>query len=253
MIAWLTTRNTHEAAALAALDIALRPVTAVEYKSGREYTDWNMARDNSAAMADVTRCTGTLYNANQIRRDHAKGTLPILHPFLISLRALTNRARLLLAQRGQAMHSAEDAPGSFVLVAGSDGAPPLPTHTPHITTGDMDLTVAAITCGARIMKIDECGNDQHAYRFSRVTMSGLDIGPLMVALRNGELFPKRRWEQFSHAIHTLHCLRELRRHQHTDRFITVSHKTPYTKGAAFNEKAKSDVLENVERKLGITL
>ena len=259
MISWQTTRNTHEAAALAALDIPVRPVTALDHKKGIEITDWNLARDNAAALADPARHTSQLHSTGPLRRDYNGGQLrggllaAPLHPFLIGIRALHNRARLIDTQRGKSMILHEEAPGACILMPGSAPA----AAGPHIDTHDLDLAAALITVGCSLIAVRFNGSS-HIYRVTRLARSVagapcVDGGALMTALRDDQIFPQLRWQPFAHAYHTLHTLRELRRHQHTTRFITVSHKTFHTKGAAFNERASGELLQTVQRKLGIRL
>lgn len=264
MHAWQTTRNTYEAAALASLDIPLKPVSICDLKSGTEYTDWNLAGNNQAVVegnADTPERNARLFITGILRRDF-NGGKPIgelaaqpLHPYLIALRAMHNRAALIAAQKGVAMAMKEEALGSFILERGSQRTP-LP---PFITTIDLDLAVALITVGCALVSITHNGVC-HVFSLSRYSITSvvqevprLDGGMLMHDLRANQIFPARRWEPFSIAIHALHCLRELRRQQHCDRYITVRHKTYQVRGAAFKESSSSAVQAAVQTKLGIKL
>lgn len=264
---WQTTRNTYEAAALASLDIPLKPVTMRDLKSGSEYTDWNLAGSNQSVVegqADILAREARLFITGHLRRDFNGGKLigdlaaQPLHPYLIALRAMHNRHALLDAQKGIAMCSKEEAPGSFILERG----PQRPTLPPYIDTPDFDLAVALITVGCALASITHNGT-QHVYRLTRYSQAHpvassqqparLDGGLLMHDLRANKIFPARRWEPFAIAIHALHCLRELRKHQHASRYITVRHKTYQVRGAAFKESAASDVQAAVQKKLGIKI
>lgn len=262
MQAWATTRNTYEAAALAALDIPVRPVTMRDFKSGTEYTDWNLAPNNQSVVDGeiVPERNARLFVTADLRRDYNNGqiigalaTQP-LHPYLIAVRAMHNRARLIEAQRGKAMHLQQEAPGSWIL---QPGAGSVRSGIAYIDTPDQDLTLALIGIGCELLSSTHNGT-AHVYRVARYAhpvgdAPAIDGGTLMQALRANELFPARRWEPFAISIHALHCLRELRKHQHSTRFITIKHKTYQVKGAAFRESATSAVQAAVQNKLGIKL
>lgn len=261
MHAWQTTRNTYEAAALASIDIPLKPVSMRDLKTGAEYTDWNLAPNNQSVLDDDPVRTPRLFITGDLRRDFNNGK-PIgelaaqpLHPYLIALRAMHNRNALLAAQKGVAMCMKEEALGSYILERGTQRTP-LP---PVITTVDLDLAVALIGIGCAIASITFNGVD-HAYTLARYSIapalegtSRLDGGLLMHDLRANLIFPARRWEPFAIAIHALHCLRELRRQQHSDRYITVRHKTYTARGAAFKENAPGHTLAAVQHRLGIKI
>lgn len=251
MQSWQTTRNTYEAAALAALDIALRPVTMRDHKTGREFTDWNLAR---ASSVDPER-NGRAFITGVLRQSGA-GT-DLLHPYLIAMRAMHNRARLLDAHKTGGMRLAEVAPGSFLIEPG-----PAPSREGQITftSADQDLVIALIGCGHALLDVAHNGQS-HSYTLARYalppttapTMPRADCEPLITALRSNALFPARRWEHFPLQIHALHCLRELRRHQHSGTWITVRHKTFREKGAAFRADASDHTLSHVQTRLGIRL
>lgn len=271
MNAWQTTRNTYEAAALASLDIPLKPVAMRDFKSGTEYTDWNLAPNNQSIVEGATDLpvrNSQLFITGQLRRDFNNGkpigelaTQP-LHPYLIALRAMHNRNALLAAQKGVAMCMKEEAPGSYILERGSQRTP-LP---PFITTVDLDIAVALITVGCAIASITHNGVC-HSFTLARyqqpstivnngsatVNLPRLDGGLLLHDLRANTIFPARRWEPFAIAIHALHCLRELRKHQNSNCYITVRHRTYTVRGAAFQESASSAVQAAVQAKLGIKL
>lgn len=262
MQAWATTRNTHEAAALAALDIPVRAVTMHDFKTGNEYTDWNLAPNNQEVVNGtlVPDRHARFFVTADLRREHNGGQLTgslavqPLHPYLIALRAMHNRARLMEAQKGKPMHLKQEAPGSWILQPGHGS---LISGIAYIETSDQDLAIALIGIGCDLQNITHNGN-RHVYRVSRYArISGeapaVDGGVLMQALRANEIFPSRRWEPFAIAIHALHCLREMRKHQHSAKFITIKHKTYQVKGAAFREAASSAVQAAVQRKLGIKL
>lgn len=265
---WQTTRNSYEACALTQLDIMIQPVSMRDAKSGSEYTDWNLA---AASTVDPER-HGRPFATGILRRDFNGGKLKgelaatPLHPFLIGVRILHNRARLLEAQRGTAMRQIEEAPGQWLLEPGG-GQQRTAFLPPFLTTQDQDLTLALITCGHQLVKIDGSPG-AHVYTLTRYSSApSLPVSPspslpvlprtdasvLMHDLRSGALWPARRWEPFAISIHTLHCLREMRRHQHSGRWITVSHRTMTVRGAAFPESASGDLLQNVQRKLGVKI
>ena len=262
MQAWQLTRNTHEAAAFAALDVPVRPVTARDHKTGEEHTQWTLG---TASTVDPARA-GQVFRTGEIRRDFvngsAQGALAAtpLHPFLLGLRALHNRVMLLRAQRGQAVHALRVAPGSYLLHAGSDGAPPAPATLPRVITTDLDMAVALLNIGCRLLGITHNGRE-HVYTLARVANADPDLlqqgavdgGALLQAARADAIFPARRWEHFPHALHTLHCLRELRARQHSTVWLTIRHRTYRHRGAALPEHADSAQQAHVQRTLGVRL
>ena len=267
MQSWQTTRNTYEAAALASLDIPLRAVAMRDLKTGHDYTDWNLVPNNQGIVEGLTDGVplrnSRLFITGVLRRDFNNGkpigelaTQP-LHPYLIALRAMHNRNALLEAQKGNAtMCLKEEAPGSYLLERGLQRLAKLP---PFIVTADLDTAVALITIGCQLVSITHNG-DAHVYQLTRYSIAPplpdvprLDGGLLVHDLRANKLFPDRRWEPFAIAIHALHCLRELRKHQHSNRYITVRHRTYTVRGAAFQESAPSEVHARVQKTLGIKL
>jgi len=258
MIAWQTTRNTYEAAALASLDIALRAVKMTHYKSGAEYTDWNLARTSSVDPARQ----GRAFITGVLRRDFNNGTLQgelatqPLHPYLIALRTMHNRSRLLDAQKGKSMRLVEAAPGSYLLEHGTSSMPTEAT----LTTADQDLALALIGVGHALLTLTHNGT-AHVYTLARYALAPeltphaprADAQVNMTALRSNALFPARRWEPFAIAIHALHCLRELRKHQQSAGWITVAHKTYLDKGAAFRADAPGHTLAKVQQRLGLRI
>lgn len=253
---WQTTRNTYEAAALCALDIEPKPVTMRDLKSGVEYTDWNL---QTASTEDPSRNT-LPFVTGELRMSFNSGELAKktpLHPYLIALRAMHNRGRLLDAQRGTAMRLVEEAPGSFVLEKGSERTA---VTGPHIVTANQDLAISLIGIGCAIIGIEHNGN-QHIYKVARYAkkpasmpdMPVIDGGVLMQELKADAFYPARRWEHFPLQMHALHCLREMRKHQQCNRYIAVKHKTYNVKGAAFKENATDHAKAHVQKTLGIKI
>jgi hypothetical protein len=222
MLAWQTTRNTYEAAALGSLDIALKPVPMQDHKTGQQYTDWHLA---SVSSVDPER-NGRAFITGALRRDFNSGKLigelatQLLHPYLIALRAMVNRTRLIESHKGASYRLIEEAPGSYLLQSTKEPVNPVNEVTFQTTEPNAPRT---------------------------------DCEPLIKALRSNTLFPTRRWEPFAIAIHALHCLRELRKHQQSDQWITVSHKTFRDKGAAFRADAPGHTIDQVQRRLGIKI
>lgn len=260
MTAWQTTRNTYEAAALAALDIALKPVAMQDLKSGQQYTDWNLAR---VSTVDPAR-NGRPFITGVLRRDFNGGKLigelatQLLHPYLIALRTLINRTRLIASHKGGSFRLTEEAPGSYLLQSSQQSVNPVNEVT--FTSQDQDLILALIGIGHDLLNVTHNGTG-HTYTVARyarpVTTQPnaprMDCEPLIKALRANEIFPLRRWEPFGIAIHTLHCLREMRKHQQSGGWITVKHKTYRDKGAAFRADAPGQTLAQVQHRLGIKI
>lgn len=261
MLAWQTTRNTYEAAALAALDISLRPVTMRDHKTGQQYTDWNLARSSTVDPARH----GRAFITGVLRRDFNGGNLigelatQLLHPYLIALRTLINRTRLITAHKGGSFRLVEEAPGSYLLESSREAIVARP-HEATFQSTDQDLIIALIGIGHDLLNVTHNGTG-HIYTVSRYARPATlepnaprnDCQPLIAALRANEIFPARRWEPFGIAIHTLHCLREMRKHQQGSGWITVTHKTYRDKGAAFRADAPGQTLTQVQHRLGIKL
>ena len=261
MLAWQTTRNTYEAAALAALDIPLKAVPMTDRKTGNQYTDWNLARTSTV---DPER-NGRPFITGVLRRDFNGGTLigelaaQLLHPYLIALRTLINRTRLIESHKGVSFRLIEEAPGSYLLESSKEAIVTRPNEA-TFKSADQDLILALIGIGHDLLDVADNGAG-HTYTVARYARpltrlpAGLrtDCEPLILALRNNAIFPARRWEPFGIAIHTLHCLREMRKHQQSTCWITVSHKTYRDKGAAFRADAPGHTLSQVQQRLGIKL
>jgi hypothetical protein len=260
MLAWQTTRNTYEAAALGSLDIALKPVPMQDHKTGKQYTDWHLA---SVSSVDPER-NGRAFITGALRRDFNNGKLigelatQLLHPYLIALRTMVNRTRLIESHKGASHRLTEEAPGSYLLQASKEAVNPVNEVT--FQSQDQDLILALIGIGHDLLDVTHNGTG-HIYtvaRFARPLTTEpnaprTDCEPLITALRSNTLFPTRRWEPFAIAIHALHCLRELRKHQQSGQWITVSHKTFRDKGAAFRADAPGHTIDQVQRRLGIKI
>lgn len=258
MQAWQTTRNTLEAAALHALDIQVQPVTMTDHKTHREYTDWNL---DLCATQNPERHTRE-FITGALRREAAEGrftgslaTQP-LHPYRIALRTLGNRHRFLEAQKGHSMQLVEDAPGQWSLRPGPSPAAPL-APVPYIDTHDADLAITLITLGHPLLSIEPNGQT-HRYKLHRygpATAEGLrtDAKTILEDHRSGAYFPVRRWEPHAISLHTLHCLRVLRRHQHSNQWIAVKHRTHLVKGAAIPMHAPSASFAHAQQKLAIKI
>jgi len=261
MLAWQTTRNTYEAAALASLDIALKPVPMQDHKTGQQYTDWHLA---SVSSVDPER-NGRAFITGVLRRDFNGGKLigelatQLLHPYLIALRTMVNRTRLIESHKGASYRLIEEAPGSYLLQASKEAIVARSTEV-TFQSQDQDLILALIGIGHDLLDVAHNGTG-HTYtvaRFARPLTTEpnaprTDCEPLITALRSNTLFAARRWEPFAIAIHALHCLRELRKHQQSDQWITVSHKTFRDKGAAFRADAPGHTIDQVQRRLGIKI
>ena len=260
MLAWQTTRNTYEAAALAALDIALKPVAMQDLKSGTQYIDWNLDR---VSTVDPER-NGRPFITGELRRDFNGGKLigelatQLLHPYLIALRTLINRTRLIESHKGGSFRLIEEAPGSYLLQSSQQSVNPVNEVT--FTSADQDLILTLIGIGHDLLNVTHNGNG-HTYTVARYARPlttqpnapRLDCQPLITALRANQIFPARRWEPFGIAIHTLHCLREMRKHQQSGGWITVKHKTYRDKGAAFRADAPGQTIAQVQHRLGIKI
>lgn len=256
---WSTTRNTFEAAALAALGVQVRPITGIDHHTGQKVTDWNLA-----AIATPAHDGDAAWSTGVLRRDTASGALEKLtplHPYLIGLHAFHNRNRVLDAMKGTSMITEMIVPGLHRLQRGPQ--PQLPPLTPQIKTADLDLVIALVTCGSQIVSIRKDGDDHefHVTRFpvgtrcaaSDLPVPAFDGHTAMHAYRAGTLWPARRHEPFAIALHALHCLRELRKREHSNQFLIIRHRTPFTKGAALNPNAKGHALGHVQKTLGVSI
>lgn len=252
---WQTTRNTYEAAALNALKIGVKPVTMrrVQSSTDHDLTEWIIQPVSEDG----------LYRSGVLRAEFNGGKLQgslattLLHPYLIAMRALLNRNRIMDAMKGRPHHLHEDAPGSWILQAGSARI----AHTGStISTVDIDAAVALITIGCNLISITHNGKD-HVFTLSRYALPSaispnaprIDGGQLYLDSKAGLIFPARKDEPFAIALHALHCLRELRQRQHSNTFIIVSHRTPFHKGAAFSESASSTMKATVQRTLNVRI
>lgn len=253
MLTWQHTRNTYEAAALCALGIGVSPVFTQDHKTGKQVTDYNLALESTPQMPG-----DPIHKTGELRARQKDGTLAAadpLHPYLEACRAMHNRERMLEAQKGMQMMSVEAAAGAWILKPGP--APQMPAGTATITTIQFDTAIALIGRGSVLMKIEHNGRD-HVYTLSRCSLPTpvspvIDNGPLFLAAQNGTLFPEHRHTAFGIQMHALHCLREIRRLRDTERFIIVQHKTPFHRGAAFNQNAKGDALGHVQKTLGVKI
>lgn len=261
MLAWQTTRNTYEAAALASLDIAVKPVQMQDHKTGQQYTDWNLARTSTV---DPER-NGRPFITGVLRRDFNSGKLigelatQLLHPYLIALRTLINRTRLIESHKGGSFRLIEEAPGSYLLESSRE-AIIARANEATFKSADQDLILALIGIGHDLLDVKYNGGG-HTYTVARFTRPLTthpnaprnDCEPLIMALRANQIFPARRWEPFGIAIHALHCLREMRKHQQSGGWITVKHKTFRDKGAAFRADAPGQIIGAVQHRLGIKI
>ncbi|WP_395734095.1 hypothetical protein [Prosthecobacter sp.] len=251
-LAWQTTRNTYEAAALNSLKIGVRPVTMRRNQSdAHDITDWNL----QPASEDGR------YNTSELRQSfnagNPKGLLATetLHPYLLALRAMHNRSLLIDAQNGRSMRSIEAAPGSWILEPGH--AVPSDLIGDYIETVDQDRAIALIGLGSAIIQITG-PKGSHIYRLTRLSLQSkllpttprADNGTWSILHRMQGVFPAHAETHFGRQLHALHCLRELRKNQYTSRFIIINHRTPFHKGAAVNEKASSEDKARVQRVLG---
>ena len=252
---WLVSYNPYEAAALNALGIGARPTTMRKNEStAKDTTQWSLME----ASADGR------YHTSALRKDFNAGTpqgilaIETLHPYLIALRAMTNRHRLDDAQKGRPMRSVEEAPCSWVLEPGY--------HTPaelsglFIETQDHDRALALIGAGSALISISGSEGNR-TYRLTRLALPSkllpdqprADNGIWYLRHANGTLFPEHAASHFGQQIHALHCYRVLRRTQFADRYIIVAHKTPFFKGGAIHEKADTTTLLNAQKNLGVKI
>ncbi len=252
---WLLTRNSYEAAALNAIGIGVKPVTMRRNAStGHDITEWTL----QPVSADGR------YHTSELRRSFNAGSpqgilaTETLHPYLVALRVFHNRHHLLDAHHGRSMRSVEAAPGSWILEPGHYTAAELAGA--YIETVDQDRALALIGAGSALISIS--GQDgARIYRLTRVALASTllpdspraDNGVWWERHRAQVLFPEHASSHFAQQIHALHCLRELRKRQFSERFLIVQHKTPFYKGAAVNEKSQSDVLGRVQKTLGVSL
>jgi len=252
---WLLTRNPYEAAALNALQIGAKPTTMRRNESAaKDITEWTLQPVS----------TDGFYNTSELRKAFNDGkpqgilaTQP-LHPYLISLRAMANRHHLLDAQKGRSMRSVEEAPGSWILEPGHYTA--AETSGLFIETVDQDRALALIGNGSALISITG-PKDNHTYRLTRLALPSrllpdqprADNGIWYLRHAEQKLFPEHAASHFGQQIHALHCLRVLRRSQYADRFIIVSHKTPFFKGGAIHEKADSTTKAAAQRNLGVSI
>lgn len=252
---WLLTRNSHEAAALNALKIGVKPVTM---------------RKNTSAAKDITEWTlkpasdDGRYNTSELRKSFNTGkpqgllATETLHPYLVALRVFHNRNHLLDAQKGRSMRSVEAAPGSWILEPGH--CTPAELSGLYLETYDQDRALGLIGNGSAIISITG-PEGSRLYRLTRLALpskllSGtprVDNGIWWLRHQNHQVFPEHADSHFGQQIHALHCLRELRKHQYSERFIVVPTKTPLYKGAAVNEKSGSDVFGKVQKTMGVRL
>ncbi len=252
---WILTRNPYEAAALNALQIGVKPTTMRRNESdAKDITEWTL---------QPTSADG-LYNTSELRKDFNGGTpqgilaTETLHPYLIALRSMANRHHLLDAQKGRPMRSVEEAPGSWILEPGY--CTPSEISGLYIETVDQDRALALIGNGSALISITG-PKDAHTYRLTRLALASRLLPDVPRAdnalwyLRHQDqtLYPEHAASHFGQQIHALHCLRVLRRSQYADRFIIVSHKTPFFKGGAIHEKADSTTLAGAQRNLGVKI
>lgn len=252
---WQMTRNTYEAAALASLGIGVQPVTMHKHDStSHDITEWNL----QPRSADGLHITGQLRSAHNGGKLQGLFLAEPLHPYLIALRAMHNRSALLDAQTGRSYRSTETAPGSWILEKGT--APASDLAGAYIETTDQDRAIALLGVGCGLISITGPEGAKR-YRLTRVELPST-LFPGRARADNGSwyalhsmqgVFPAHAESHFGRQLHALHALRELRKHQHTTRFIIVSHKTPRHRGAAFNDQAQGTVIDTVRRTLGTKL
>jgi hypothetical protein len=254
-LSWLTTRNTHEAAALASLKIGARPVTMRKNQSeGHDITEWNLKPASDDGLHNTSALRQSFNNGKP------KGLLATetLHPYLLACRAMHNRSLLLEAQKGRSMISIEAALGSWILQTGH----PLSSEVtgPYIETTDQDRALGLIGLGSALIQITG-PKDNHVYRLTRFSLHSnlLPSAPrsdngLWYALHRDQLvFPEYAETHFGRQLHALHCLRELRKRQYSKIYIIIQHKTPFHKGAAVAQDAKSEDKSRVQKVLGVKI
>lgn len=255
-IAWQNTRNIHEAAVLASLQIGVQPVRMLikNQSAAHDITEWNLRPVSEDGVHQTT----------VLRRSYNNGTpqgllaTETLHPFLVSARAMNNRHLLLDAQKGQAMRSVEAAPGSWILERGHYA--PTQLVGAYLETVDQDRALALIGNGSALISITG-PEGSRIYRLTRLALPSTllagtpraDNGLWWTRHRDQAVFPDHASSHFGQQIHALHCLRELRKRQNSTRFIIVQHKTPFHKGCALKEDAPSDVKDRMQRTLGVKL
>jgi len=249
MQSWLRTRNSLEAAALEALDIPVQSVTMLDHKTSETRTDYNLAE-----TSDITVPGAQAFRTGQLRASFADGTMDAAHPYRATIATMHNRSRLLEAQHGKSMtfKLAADTPPQALYLLEPGPRPLFPPGTPTIKTYDQDRALAHITCGSQLMDIVKDGRD-HFYVLTRLSFHNIDLEPLWNAYNANAVFPALRWHPFGLAIQALHCLRERRKIIHTNRYITISHRTHTHKGAAVPENAEGAIFGQVQSTLGVKL
>jgi hypothetical protein len=254
-LAWQTTRNTFEAAALASLTIGVQPVTMRRNQSAdHDITDWNLQPVSENGLHN----TSELRNSFNAGKPIGKLATEALHPYLVSLRGMHNRSLLLDAQNGRSMRSIEAAPGSWVLEPGH--APASSLIGDFLETVDQDRAIALIGLGSAIISISGPANN-HIYRLTRLSLQSTliptapraDNGAWWTLHKINGVFPAHSETHFGQQLHALHCLRQLRKSQFAKRFIIIRHKTPFRKGAALAESAPSGAQANVQKTLGVKI
>jgi len=252
---WQNTRNIHEAAVLASLKIGVQPVRMLikNQSDAHDVTEWNLRPVSEDGV----------YHTSPLRQAFNNGTLrglfltETLHPFLVAARAMHNRHQFLDAQKGRAMRSVEAAPGSWILEPGH--YTPAELAGAYLETVDQDRALALIGNGSALISITG-PEGSRIYRFTRLALPSTllagpraDNGIWWTRHRDQTVFPEHAGSHFGQQIHALHCLRELRRRQHSTRFLIIQQKTPFHKGGALKENAPSDVQARMQRTLGVRL
>jgi len=249
MQSWLRTRNSLEAAALEALDIPVHSVSMIDHRTSESRTDYNLAESS-----DLTVPGAQAFRTGVVRATFADGTMDATHPFRATIAAMHNRSRLLEAQRGTTMgfKGSADTPVRSLYLLEPCPRRPFAAETPSLKTFDQDLAIALITNGAEIIDITHDGN-RHIYTLSRLTPARIDLEPHWTAYKQNAVFPALRWHPFGLAIQALHCLRERRKIIHTNRYITIAHRTYTHKGAAIPEKAEGAMFSQIQTTLGVKI
>lgn len=243
MLSWLLTRNTYEAAALAALYIPPRPHRVEDHARKRApVIEWTLSPESTPDNpAGVTFSTGAL------RQQAADGTLEKtqpLHPYLIALQTMHNRERWLdFIKAGKAMvatpttpsfHPSTTPPLQFFKLTPAPGGP-LPSAALFFETHDLDLAIALSTAYGAGPRSAEGPDGQKLYKLSVRALTDLDE---MKAWRAGTLNIRLLKTPFAIALQALEALRECRRHMESNRFIAIT--TGPRRGAFLNEKALRD-------------
>lgn len=141
---WTPTRDTRLAAAMATLNVPVKPDVVEDVNRGQRNCTWYLGLQSASGAVNTVQLKGR-FRSGKLEREEPD------HPLLVGLRSLHNReSHIAMMKDGAKFRLVKAGTLSSYYQPGGDGLPGLDNRMKYLKTGDLKLVSALATVGGLV-------------------------------------------------------------------------------------------------------